>query len=123
MSRRGIFGARPSTPTLPQRPSVEGVGSPPVDEDESEPSDSEETRWSRHRDRERDSDSETETDEDSEDDGCGDDNDSELLLERSASIRFLMEGILLPTISTFGFLGERNGIKFETFFHWIFFTI
>ena len=45
----------------------------------------------------------------------GDDNDSELMLERSASIRFLMEGILLPTISTFGFLGERNGIKLETF--------
>ena len=45
----------------------------------------------------------------------GDDNDSEMLLERAASIRFLMEGILLPTISTFGFLGERNGMKVETF--------
>ena len=39
----------------------------------------------------------------------GDDNDSdsEILLERAASIRFMMEGILLPTISTFGFLGEK----------------
>ena len=27
----------------------------------------------------------------------GDDNDSEMLLERATSIRFLMEGILLPT--------------------------
>ena len=44
-----------------------------------------------------------------------DDSDGELLLERAASIRFLMEGILLPTISTFGFLGERNGINKKLF--------
>ena len=35
------------------------------------------------------------------------DSDHEELLEGAANIRFIMEGILLPTISSFGFIGEK----------------
>ena len=35
-----------------------------------------------------------------------DDDDHEELFEAAANIRFMMEGILLPTISSFGFIGE-----------------
>ena len=42
-----------------------------------------------------------------------DDSDHEELLEGAANIRFMMEGILLPTISSFGFIGEK---LIKTFF-------
>ena len=35
-----------------------------------------------------------------------DDDYHEELFEAAANIRFMMEGILLPTISSFGFIGE-----------------
>ena len=40
-----------------------------------------------------------------------DDSDHEVLSERAASIRFMMEGILLPSISTFGFIGEKLNVE------------
>ena len=40
-----------------------------------------------------------------------DDIDHEVLSERAASIRFMMEGILLPSISTFGFIGEKLNVE------------
>ena len=40
-----------------------------------------------------------------------DDSDHEVLPERAASIRFMMEGILLPSISTFGFIGEKLNVE------------
>ena len=40
-----------------------------------------------------------------------DDSNHEELVEEAANIRFMMEGILLPTISSFGFIGEELIIK------------